>query len=454
MEVRCASCNKLFRVSDDRIVGSGIKFSCTRCHETVKITKEEFEQYKLAGEAALLLASTASKPSKTAEVPPSPQSASAVPSSDFTTSADDSSVFDLSDPATAAAAHSEQQRAEPEGEIPGLFEEAVRPETEPAGAEPQKEAPVQEEPVAEKPEPVAEKPEPVAAAAVPPVQELSKPEVSAVPKVESKAAHRPEPVAAAAPQPKPSAKPSAATQTTESKPASLQSEETKKTPKPKPSAPVRPVGPDASAPLAALLDKEASAPAAMVIDAAAHEPASGFRNKAIILAVVLLVLAAAVFGVQSYLKKETGTGQATRTATSLTSPDGLQILNPSAGFDSAKGDLVITGTVQNSTDKPKPAWYVVVEVFDAQNALLAKARLLSGKQLYSRRDLDILEKRGADIQDLKMKSMEQGTTIPPNGSVNFEIRILDAPAGVSSFNAVLQPFDPVQLFKELAEEQK
>ena len=53
-----------------------------------------------------------------------------------------------------------------------------------------------------------------------------------------------------------------------------------------------------------------------------------------------------------------------------------------------------------------------------------------------------------------MKSLEQGTTIPARGSANFEIRILEAPDGVASFNPVLQPFDPIQLFKELAEEQK
>src|SRR3990172_5020999 len=48
MEIRCGSCNKLFRISDDRIIGKGIKFACTRCNETIKITREEFEAYTLS----------------------------------------------------------------------------------------------------------------------------------------------------------------------------------------------------------------------------------------------------------------------------------------------------------------------------------------------------------------------------------------------------------------------
>src|SRR5512147_1766333 len=55
MEVRCGKCNKLFRVSDDKITGRGIKFSCTRCGEYVKITRAEFESYSLAQTAVTAL---------------------------------------------------------------------------------------------------------------------------------------------------------------------------------------------------------------------------------------------------------------------------------------------------------------------------------------------------------------------------------------------------------------
>ncbi len=48
MEIRCGSCNKLFRVADEKITGMGIKFACTRCGNYVKITRQDFEQYNLS----------------------------------------------------------------------------------------------------------------------------------------------------------------------------------------------------------------------------------------------------------------------------------------------------------------------------------------------------------------------------------------------------------------------
>ncbi len=433
MEVRCTGCNKLFRVSDDKIVGSGIKFSCTRCNETVKITREDFEQYKLAKETELLIASVAPKTSKTA-APPAPAVPETAPTpSAFSSAADDSSVFDLSDPATASAALSMQFAVEQEGEIPGLFDETAKPEPQAAAAKPpQKPAAVQEPPLS--------KPEPVAAAAA--AVRAEKPMPAAVAKA---GVSRPEPGPTAPLHPAPASRPPApAVPKSEPKPEI-------KAAKAKPQSASSPIPvPGADAPLSELLQKETSS-APPVFDAAASR-GSGFAKKAVLAAVVLLVVGGVVFGLKSYFGTETE--QAPQTDVRTTAPDGLQILNPSAGFDSAKGDLVITGTVQNTTDKPKPAWLITVEVFDAQNAVIAKARLLSGKQLYTKHDLEILAKRGANIQELIMKNLEQGTTIPPKGSVNFEIRILDAPAGIASFNPVLQPFDPIQLFKELAEEQK
>jgi hypothetical protein len=441
MEVRCTGCNKLFRVSDDKIVGSGIKFPCTRCRETVKITREEFEQYKLAGEAALLLASVTPKPLKAPAEPPLPEPASFAPSPDLPAASVDSAVFDLSDPATAAASLSDQKNIEQEGEIAGLFDEPARPEPAAAAETDTQAATVQEEPSVSLPESAgADALQPTATA---------KPEPGAAIQIEA----RPEPVSTPVPQPRPSAAVAAPqSQKTEPKAPFPLKEEVKTTPKAASEAAISGMAPDTETSLSELLEKEANAPEPAVFDAAPQTPASGFRKTAPILAVVLLVGGAAVLGVISYLGKESG--PATKTEVRITSPEGLQIVNPSAGFDSAKGDLVITGTVENSTEKPKPAWYVVVEVFDAQNTVIAKARLLSGKQLYSKRDLEILAKRGANIQDLKMKSLDQGMTIPPKGSSNFEIRILEAPAGVASFNPMLQPFDPMQLFKELAEEQK
>jgi hypothetical protein len=81
--------------------------------------------------------------------------------------------------------------------------------------------------------------------------------------------------------------------------------------------------------------------------------------------------------------------------------------------------------------------------------------MLNGKQLYTKKDYEVLEKRGLNVQELKAKNLQEpGIVIPPKGSVRFEIRFMEPPVGISSFNATLEPFDPEQLFKEMAEEQK
>ena len=77
MEVRCASCNKLFRVSDDKITGTGIRFGCTKCGQQVKITRADFEQYKSSAPSSRAVAPSESRPE-----PPFPTAAS-VPETDL-----------------------------------------------------------------------------------------------------------------------------------------------------------------------------------------------------------------------------------------------------------------------------------------------------------------------------------------------------------------------------------
>lgn len=53
MDIRCSSCSKLFRVADEKIAGKGIRFKCSRCAETITVTKEDFEREKASREAAV-----------------------------------------------------------------------------------------------------------------------------------------------------------------------------------------------------------------------------------------------------------------------------------------------------------------------------------------------------------------------------------------------------------------
>ncbi len=134
--------------------------------------------------------------------------------------------------------------------------------------------------------------------------------------------------------------------------------------------------------------------------------------------------------------------------------EGLHIVS-AAGAMEPNGDLLITSVVENSLAIERPAWYVVVDIFGTQGAVLSRVRVVNGKQLYTQRDYEILASRGANIQELKAKNLEdQGLVVPPHGSVTFEVRYVQPQGAVASFNATVQPFDPLRLFKEIAGEIK
>lgn len=374
MEVRCGKCNKLFRVSDDKIAGAGIKFECSRCGEYVKITHADFEQYNLSRATASVLASHEPKTIKA--------SPDAVKDRIGTAPAAPAPSFDLSEP----SAH----KLPPHDQAPPAF---VKPAPAPGPAS----APTSVQP---KPQPKAEPKE-------------SKPAAPVLPPPVSP----PKPAAAA--KQEPIANPPAHV-STHSAPAD-----------------------------------ESAWPAMPLSSTPSAEPAasSGTGKKlAVFIAVLLVIIVAAVFGAKRYIGR--ASQQVSDAVKAVTSPEGLLVTSASGAIDPGNQDLVITGVIENTTDKPRPAWYVVADVYDAQNTVLIRAKMLSGKQIYTRRDYDILVKRGQNIQELKMKMQEPGTIIPPKGSVNFEIRIMEPPVGIASFNATLQPFDPVQLFKEIVEDQK
>jgi phage FluMu protein Com len=364
MEIRCGSCNKLFRVADEKITGSGIKFACTRCGEYVKITRDDFERYNLSKAA-------------------SPAHATFEP--------------------TAPAATLETAQPEATGR-------ESAPVVPVKGSEP-----------------------PGPAAAEAPRAEPASPVTKPAPGPEPGHMIHPEPEA----KPIPEAKPVA-----ESKPE-----------------PLRPSTPSASRPERAPSPVRPATTAAEIIAAEPLARASSGK-KYLILVLLLFVLGAAAFFIlrtagYNVFRFTRSASRETQVATKvMTSPEGLQITSASGSLDQNQ-DLIISGVIENTTDKEKAAWYVVVDVYDAQGTFLTRARMLNGKQLYTKKDYEVLAKRGVDVQELKTKGLQDpGVVIPPKGSVRFEIRFMEPPIGIASFNATLQPFDPEQLFKEIAEEQK
>ncbi len=319
MEVRCGKCNKLFRVSDDKISGSGIKFACTRCSEYVKITSEDFEQYTLSKAAA--------------------------------------SSLDMFEP---------KQKSAPAP--------AAAPSPAPSG--------------------------------------------SLTP----------------APGPQPTVEPMAAS---EPMPQAVQSEVPASSP---PEQLVRQAPPQAEPASPAREEKTAR-------EAPVAAP-SRLGVTFLIFAAVFIVLGFVGYDVYTYNVSSAKKNQ----RPSLTSIEGLTITG-AAGSIEPNGDLLITGMVVNALDKESTAWYVIADVYNVQGTVLTKIKLLNGKQIYTRRDYEILARRGVNVQDLKANSLQQqGVVIPPKGSATFEMRYLEPTVGIANFNETLQPFDPVELSKEIAEE--
>jgi hypothetical protein len=262
------------------------------------------------------------------------------------------------------------------------------------------------------------------------------PRIQTPPVQEAKQELTPGSSAVPTPGPKAELKPETAT---EPRPA-----ETPPAGRPKP-APVRTPAPPS------VPRKEPSRPATEQtgFEAPEEEPSRAGRMILVILSVFLL-LGAAGYGVYKFVLP--ATQKANQPASTMTSMEGLRIVNPSGSIE-PNGDLLISGVVENVTDKERSGWYIVVDVYDAQGSVLNKIRLLNGKQIYTRKDYDVLSKRGVNVQDLKAKTLQdQGAVIPAKGSVSFEMRYVQPPVGIASFNAVLQPFDPIKLFKEIEAE--
>jgi hypothetical protein len=223
--------------------------------------------------------------------------------------------------------------------------------------------------------------------------------------------------------------------------------------------PAKPAAPPASPARPAMPPKEIRRPSATassrMSEQSVKEPQpsstpsrTGLMLMVLFIAVIISGLAA--YGTYLYRQRASNAGRVAAPEMSLT--EGLQIVNPQ-GSVQPNGDLLITGILENSTDIERNVWYVVAEIYDAQGGVLSRTRLFNGKQIYSRSDYDIMAGRGVNVQELKVKSLQdKGVVIPPKGKINFEMRYLQPPAGIASFNTQVLPFDPVQLNKELAGE--
>ena len=129
-------------------------------------------------------------------------------------------------------------------------------------------------------------------------------------------------------------------------------------------------------------------------------------------------------------------------------PTGLQVSDAHGYIDPATGDLVVSGSIQNTTDKPKLGWYLVTEVRDVKEAVLTTVKMMNGIQLYTAKERELLAKRGTKTEDIQKMTAVRDGMIPARGSVNFEVRVMNPPAGSAGFLPMLRAFDPASLGEE------
>jgi len=456
MEVRCGSCNKLFRIADEKISASGIKFACSQCHGPVKITREEFEQYARSKTAGPILPSPASQSRKMEMRCSSCGKLFRVSEDKITGSGIKFACSKCGNPVTitheecehyftlnkTASTPTGQQVLKMEvrcsscGKPFRISEDKItgtgikfpcskcgasvtvsKEDLEHYKHNLEKAGQVSSSTGSQTPLAAASAPAPVTAPTSGDAK-ISMPALAAKPAV------------AAIPQPVLS-KPQPLLPETKSS-SSLPSEQAKPPVKPRSQQPVvvRPT----------------------VVSASITTAPSSTARQLMVLAFAVIIIVAVGYMASSRFKASAPVTK--EPVATLTSIDGLQVVNTSTAYD-AKGDFVISGDIVNATDVERPAWLVVADVFDGAGALLGRARMLNGIELYTRRDYDILAKRGINILELKARNLqEQRSRLLPNGKVHFEITIIEPRSGIVKFDATLQPFDPVQLFKEIIEEQK
>lgn len=124
-------------------------------------------------------------------------------------------------------------------------------------------------------------------------------------------------------------------------------------------------------------------------------------------------------------------------------PEGLKVISPEANMDK-NGDLIITGLVNNSSTINK-SWFLIADVYGADNTVLARGRVINGRQIYSPNEYEILTKK-RNIPPAALQHHEQ--ILMPKNSADFEMRIIEPPAGIKDFTLTLQPVNYDQLASE------
>lgn len=180
-------------------------------------------------------------------------------------------------------------------------------------------------------------------------------------------------------------------------------------------------------------------------------PMTGLQKAGAALSLVIVLASLYAQGTLTGRVEQAAQGMIQQAQEEIT-PAGLTVENAHAYVDPGTGDLVITGTIKNTTDRTKPGWYLVVDVYDTARNVVATVTMVNGVQLFTPRDYGILGQRGTDIKELQAKMLLSvpSAVVPAGGSVEFEAHLMAPPAGIASFLPVLKTFDPFAVFEKMA----
>ena len=123
-----------------------------------------------------------------------------------------------------------------------------------------------------------------------------------------------------------------------------------------------------------------------------------------------------------------------------TSSEGLSITNLEA-FYNESGDLIIAGSVENTSEETKAGWYAVAELLDEAGVVVRTARVINGVQSFTVDDMKILGDRGQQVRPEEFMNPEKDFIIEPGDAAPLRVVIYDPPEDFVNYQITLKDFD-------------
>ncbi len=132
------------------------------------------------------------------------------------------------------------------------------------------------------------------------------------------------------------------------------------------------------------------------------------------------------------------------------SSEGLEVKDSEKSSNS-QGDIVISGTIVNTSPNDKTGWIVIAELLDDGGNVARKATVVNGTQIFNLKDTETLRKRGQNIQRPNPAEAGDRAIIKHGESVPFEVLFVDPPGEFKEYSLKLKNMDQETMTELLAE---